>query len=314
MKVDAIIIGGGIAGLQAAIQLGRYRHNVLVIDAGYGRSTLCRSYHNVLGYPQGIAGNELRRLGKMHAESAGVKFLQDEVVKAGKSEEGFKVECKHRPGETFHSRTVLLATGVMDRFPPLPGLLPCLGMSVFICPDCDGYEVQGRRTIVMGSGESGANMALVLKYWTDDVVYVNHEQKEIGVELERKLREAFIPYISEKIVRVISENEVEFQGVELVGGEVLTASRAFIAFGGNEVKTAIALQLGVERMENGHIATDPRTKQTTIPNVWAAGDIAVHAEQVTVAMGDGSLAAIWMHKALMEMKSRKREPEKEQLF
>src|SRR3954449_8067559 len=82
MNFDCIIIGGGIAGLQASIQLGRYMHKVLVIDSGYGRSTLCRSYHNILGWPDGISGEELRRLGRQQAEKLGVAFVQDEVVQA----------------------------------------------------------------------------------------------------------------------------------------------------------------------------------------------------------------------------------------
>jgi thioredoxin reductase len=87
---DCMIIGGGIAGLQAAIQLGRYSvHNVLVIDAGYGRSTLCRQYHNLLGFPEGISGEELRSRGRTQAKSYGVKFVQDTVIEAKKREEQF---------------------------------------------------------------------------------------------------------------------------------------------------------------------------------------------------------------------------------
>ncbi len=84
MSYDCIIIGGGIAGLQGAIQLGRYEHKVLVIDSNYGRSTLCKTYHNILGWPDGVSGPELRRIGRQQAESTGVEFLEDEAVSVRK--------------------------------------------------------------------------------------------------------------------------------------------------------------------------------------------------------------------------------------
>jgi thioredoxin reductase (NADPH) len=136
---DSLIVGGGIAGLQAAIQLGRYGHRVLVIDAGYGRSTLCRSYHNILGWPEGISGNELRTLGRRQAESLGVEFVRDEVIEAkanaNERAEGSKqaeFELKGKSGDLYYGHTLLLATGIMDRYPELPGLEPwfdCLCLS-----------------------------------------------------------------------------------------------------------------------------------------------------------------------------------------
>ncbi len=309
MQYDCIIVGGGIAGLQAAIQLGRYGHDLLVVDAGYGRSIWCRSYHNVLGWPDGVAGEQLRRLGRLQAERLGVRFMEGEAVSAGKSEGGFSVRVNRapdpygaKPQQDFACRTLLLATGVLDRFPALPGLVPCLGLSVYVCPDCDGYEVKNRRTIVLGSGESGANMAITLTHWTPDIVFINHERKEIRDSTMAAIREKGIEYIAEPIAEVITENEWEFRGVRLKNGGKIAGERGFIAFGGNEVKSALAEQLGVERLENRHIVTDPRTKMTNIPGVWAAGDVAVHAEQVTIAMGEGSQAAIWIHKALQAKK------------
>ena len=91
MLYDSVIVGGGIAGLQAAIQLGRYEHEVIVIDAGYGRSTLCRCYHNLLGWPDGVSGEKLRQLGLIHAKKLGIQFFQDKAIDAKKTEEGFVV-------------------------------------------------------------------------------------------------------------------------------------------------------------------------------------------------------------------------------
>ncbi|KHE67323.1 NAD(P)/FAD-dependent oxidoreductase, partial [Halobacillus sp. BBL2006] len=157
MIYDCIIIGGGIAGLQASIQLGRYNRNVLTIDAGEGRSTLCRKYNNILGFPGGVSGEELRDAGVKQSKGFGVEFLYDEVTDVHKEIEGFTITTK--TGKTFNTKTVLLATGVKDNLPTIPGLKECLGLSVYICPDCDGYEITDRKTIVIGSGDAGAAMS-----------------------------------------------------------------------------------------------------------------------------------------------------------
>ncbi|WP_268626201.1 NAD(P)/FAD-dependent oxidoreductase [Paenibacillus alvei] len=304
MCYESIIIGGGIAGLQAAIQLGRYRHRVLVIDSGYGRSTICRSYHNVLGWPEGVSGTQLRLLGKRQATSLGIHLLEDTVTSlAPNGEHGFTVTTTENG--LFTASTLLLATGIMDRLPSLPNLMPCLGLTVYVCPDCDGYEVTDRRTIVLGSGPTGADMALTLLYWTRDIVYVNHEQKPLSADQMHQLDAQQIEVIEAQIEEVVCKGEGIFSGVRLSDGRIIDGERGFVAFGGNEVKSSLAEQLGIERHENKHIMVDPRTKMTNVPNVWAAGDVCVHSEQVTIAMAEGSQAAIWMHKAIFQQASPK---------
>ena len=302
---DCIIVGGGIAGLQASIQLGRYRRKTLVIDRGDGRSAMCRRYRNVLGYPDGVSGEELRELGRRQAAVYGVEFLRGDVTEAGRMPGGFLVRCETENSlpTAYEGKTLLLATGVKDRFPPLPGLRPCLGLSVFICPDCDGIETSGKRTIVLGSGDAGASMAAALTYFCNDLVYVNHDGKPVSEGLDRMLREHRVDRCVGPIERVLVEGdeaEGRFKGVRLANGVELAGDCGFIAFGGNDVRTDLAKQLGVERMENQHIVTDPRTKMTSVPGVWAAGDVGVHSEQLTIAMGEGQQAAIWMHKWLLK--------------
>lgn len=298
MAQDCIIIGGGIAGLQAAIQLGRYSaYNVLVIDAGEGRSTLCRNYHNILGWPQGISGEELRKRGQEQAESFGIRFVQDRVITAARTEAG-RIRLTGKAGREYETSTLLLATGVSDRIPDIPGLIPTLGSSVYICPDCDGYEIQGKLTVVMGSGDAGANMALILAERTSTLTYVNHEASSVSPQLLEQLDLAGIPYIENAIAEVRQAAEGQIEQVVLTNGTVLLAERGFIAFGGNRVHSELAGQLGARLSSNGHVESDPRSKQTSVEHVWVAGDVALHAEQATVAMGEGSIAAIWIHKAL----------------
>jgi thioredoxin reductase (NADPH) len=298
MVYDCIIIGGGIAGLQAAIQLGRYQRRVLVVDSNRGRSTLCRSYHNLLGWPDGVSGEHLRSLGRNQAENLGVEFAEDEIIRAEKNSSAFELTAKSNT--TWQAKSLLLATGVSDRIPVelFPMLAPCLGLRIYVCPDCDGYETRGHRTVIMGSGDTGAQLALTLTSWTKEIYYINHEQKPVGKELLQTLSDKGIAYFEEPIRQISVQNEWDLQGVVLQNGTTLEAERGFIAFGGNEVNTALAKQLGVERMENNHLMVDPRTKQTNVPMVWAAGDIVAHSEQVAIAMGDGIQSAIWIHKKL----------------
>ncbi|WP_066057058.1 NAD(P)/FAD-dependent oxidoreductase [Robertmurraya korlensis] len=296
MVYDCVIIGGGIAGLQCAIQLGRYMYKVLVIDSGDGRSTLCRSYHNVLGYPSGVSGEYLRSIGEEQAKQYGVEFLLEKVEKVEKKNEVFHVTTHH--GDEKRAKRLLLATGVMDRIPPIPELYPCLGQSVYICPDCDGYEIKDQECIVIGSGNVGANAALTLLFWSKKLVYVNHERKEVDETLLKRLKKENIEYYEESIEQVQAKDG-QFQGVQLADGTQLVSNHGFVAFGNNEVRSELAAQLGVERMENKHILVDPRSKMTNIKHVWAAGDVVAHSEQVTVAMGDGLQAAIFIHKSLM---------------
>lgn len=297
MIYDCLIIGGGIAGLQSSIQLGRYNHNVLVIDSNDGRSNLCKGYNNILGWPDSISGPKLREIGKKQAENFGVHFVDDKIEKAESIDGNFVLTGKD--GKKYAGKRLLITTGVKDRIPNFPSLYPCLGISVFVCPDCDGYEVKNKRTIVMGSGNPGANMALALNYWTKEIIYINHEQAEVDEEILEKLKAKNIVYMNDPMKEVMANGE-NFQGVKLASGKSVMSSRAFLAFGGNEVRSDLARQLGVEVLENNHILVNPRTKMTNIQNVWAAGDVGAHSELVTIAMGEGSQAAIWIHKSLLE--------------
>ncbi|WP_138493854.1 NAD(P)/FAD-dependent oxidoreductase [Paenibacillus pinistramenti] len=301
MIYDCIIVGGGIAGLQAAIQLGRYTvHQILVVDSGEGRSTLCREYHNILGFPEGVSGQELRSRGRQQAESFGVTFADDAIVRAVKEEEGFRLTGAS--GESYAARTLLLATGIVDRCPDIPGLEPAFGRSVYVCPDCDGYEIHGKRTLVIGSGNPGAHMALLLAERAKSLVYINHEKEHVDEQNHRLMHKAGIRYMEQAVEEILHEKDGYIQGVLLDDGALLEAERAFIAFGRNHVRSELAEQLGIKLHHNRHVEADPRSKMTNIENVWAAGDLGVHSELVTAAMGDGAVAAIWINKTLRKMK------------
>ncbi|MCP3028904.1 NAD(P)/FAD-dependent oxidoreductase [Halobacillus sp. A5] len=300
MRYDCIIIGGGIAGLQASIQLGRYMRSVAVIDSGEGRSTLCQKYNNILGFPHGVSGRTLRQAGREHAERLGVHFYNDEVRDLHKNSREFEA-CGQL---SFKGRTVLLAAGVKDHIPAIEGIEPCLGLSVYVCPDCDGYEVKNKKTVVLGSGDTGASLANTLTYWSSDITFINHDQKPVSAQLKRTL-EARKVIIVETGVRKITQKHGEISSVETMEGRIIKAEKGFAAFGGNIVRSDLAAQLGAETKENKHLVLDPQTKMTSVNGLWAAGDAAAHSELVTAAMGEASIAALWIHKTLLKEQKNK---------
>src|SRR5690606_10250862 len=157
------------------------------------------------------------------AAGYGVQFVTGSAASAERWESWFRVRCE--PEESlpadYDGRTLLLATGVADRFPQFPGLRECLGLTVFICPDCDGYETAGKRTIVMGSGNSGAGMALALTYFSNDLVYVNHELASVGERLAAKLQEAGVQVLDARLERILTAGDAaegRFAGVALADG------------------------------------------------------------------------------------------------
>lgn len=295
--VDCIIIGGGIAGLQAAIQMGRYNHSVLVIDSNQGRSTITRGYHNILGWPDGISGPKLRNLGMQHAEKYGVSFINDKVISLEKYDNTFTVSTLLK--QIYSANTVFLATGLTDYLPDLPNLQQCLGASIFICPDCDGYEITGKKAIVFGSGNTVANMAITLTYWSKQLTIINHDKKEISEEYLSKLKSHGIEIIDEPISEIVVDTKKQLIGFLLENGELIKAERGFTGFSGNQLNNHLAKQIGVQLNESNHVDVNPRTKETNINGIWAGGDLISHSEQVTISMGDGSQAAIWMHKRLL---------------
>jgi len=300
MVYDCIIIGGGIAGTQAAIQLGRYSgHNVLVIDSGHGRSSVCHTYHNIIGWPEGVTGEHLRKVGREQAKGLGIEFMEGTVTEAARDGERFVLTTGD--GNRFTAHTVLIATGMLDRYPEIEGLRHALGYSVYICPDCDGYEIVDRKTVLIGSGEHGSGMAVLLAERTPHVTYINHEQKPIEQRLIDHLQEIGVTYIEQPVAEVRSDDQRDIQSVVLQDGTVIEAERGFIAFGGNHVRTELAEQLGVALESNRHIKTDSRTKMTDVEGVWVAGDIGLHSELSTIAMGEGTQAAIWIHKKLRKI-------------
>lgn len=308
-EYDVVIIGGGAAGLQAAIHSGRYHWRTLVIDRGKGRTFYTPVYHNLLGYPDGISGAELLRQGKKQAQKYGVEFLMKIVTDIHQDEDGlFTITAQRRKEfraglneqiDVVRARKVVIATGIMDRHPEVPDVYHWAGFGIFYCPDCDGYEITDERVVVVGRGNGGPGLAHTLLSWTDNLAVVNIDPKrEVSDHWKETMRQHQIPIYTGQIREFVGESRDHIDEVVLEDGTRIPSDKVFSALGMYSVHSELGTKLGVETLENGHIVVDPRTKQTSVPGVWAVGDIIAHSQQVMIAMGDGAQAAIWINKAL----------------
>ncbi|MFS0555506.1 NAD(P)/FAD-dependent oxidoreductase [Brevibacillus sp. 179-C9.3 HS] len=299
VEYDTVIVGGGIAGLQTAIQLARCLRRVVVIDMPGGRSAVAKTYRNILGFSDGVSGDFLRQEGRKQAEKYGATFIADVVTKLASDPSGSFLVSTKNGKQTLTARTLVLATGIRDPFPTIPGFSDCVGVSIFLCPDCDGYETVGRDTAIIGAGPQAVSMADELIYYTNKLTIINHAKAQVDVQDLTALSERGILYRNET-VRTLHHTAGQLHEIELASGERLSAARAFLAFPGAHALTGLLDDFSVQIHEKGHIHTNPRTKETDHPNIWAVGDINEHSQQVSIAMGDGTQAAIWIQKRLRE--------------
>jgi thioredoxin reductase len=292
---DVAIVGGGPAGLSAAIWLGRYLRRVVVIDAGDPRNWETRGIHGYLGL-EGITPGELRGRGRDDARKFGATLLDATASHIDRLDDDlFRVTLES--GATLTAMRILLAIGVRDVWPDVPGLDRCYGATAHVCPDCDGYEARGRKTVVIASGRKAAGLALALATWTREIVICsNGADAGMSAEILAKLDALNIPIIEAPIERVISSGG-EARSLELQDGMCLDCDQIFFAIG-QEPSDDLGAQLGCERDEIGRVVTDLHS-HTSVRNVYAAGDI-IHGPQMAIAAaGVGAVAAVAIHHSLL---------------
>lgn len=292
---DVAVVGGGPAGLCAALWLARYLHRVVVVDSGDPRNWETRGINGYLGH-QGIRSPELRALGRAECAKFGVDFV-DGIVDSALNEPGELFEIRLRDGTTIEADRILLAIGVKDFWPDIPGLERCYGETVHVCPDCDGYETRDKKTVVVGKGRKAVGMALALTTWTRQVVIcTNGEKPEMSQILLDKLKALNIPVLEAPIKHVVSKS-TEIIGIDLEGGMSLDCERLYFAIGQYPADD-LGAQLGCKRDELGRLVIDDRN-HTSVKNVYAAGDIAPGQQMAIVAAASGAVAAIAIHASLI---------------
>ncbi|MBA3558369.1 MAG: NAD(P)/FAD-dependent oxidoreductase [Gemmatimonadaceae bacterium] len=292
---DAAIVGGGPAGLSAAIWLGRFLHSVVLIDSGDPRNWEARGVHGYLGLPD-VPPKDLRGSGRDEARRFGAELVDGCVRSAA------RLDNKHfrlilDSGQIFESRRLLLAFGIKDEWPDVPGLDKCYGETVHHCPDCDGYEARGCKTVVIASGRKAAGMAFALTTWTRDlVICTNGEPANIEASALAKLDQLNVPVLVDKITRM-GAKEGQVRQLELAGGKALDCERIFFALGQYPADD-LAVQLGCKRDDQDMIEVD-RSQETTILNVYAAGDLVPGPNLAISAAAEGAIAAAAIHRSLM---------------
>jgi thioredoxin reductase len=297
--LDVLIVGGGPAGMSAALWLGRYRRRVTVIDAGAPRNEPAWAVHGYPGVPDPTP-TELRRRLYEQAQGAGATIVTGEAVHVAGDKGNFSVTLED--GTRLSARRLILAYGLRDYVPELEGVAELYGTSVFHCADCDGPAFLGSRLGVIGNDRYGANMALYLRQWTEDITLLPcGRELELDEEGLAVLAEAGIPVRREKVLSLVGHGGNLTQ-VELEGGEALRLDALFFHLG-SEPRCDLAELLTCETDEDGYIAVD-RGQETSCPGVHAAGDITGPPHLASIAAAEGVRAALAIHRSLLPAERR----------
>lgn len=298
---DVGIIGGGPAGLSAAVWLARYLHSVVLVDSGDPRNWQTRGVNGYLGLPH-IRPSELRALGREECRCYDVRLVDAIATDAERTRDDlFRVGLA--TGESIVARRLLLAIGIRDVWPEIPGLAHVFGANAHVCTDCDGYDARGKKVVVIGKGRKAVAMALSLTTWTPHVIIcTNGIDPEIAKHPEYcdKLDALNIPVISEPILRVDCDGP-SIHSLRLRGGMSLDTEKVFFTIGqypADDAGTLLSSQLGCARDGEGQIIVDDRYR-TTVRDVFAAGDIVPGPQLAIAAAADGAMAALSIHKSLV---------------
>jgi thioredoxin reductase len=288
---DVVVVGGGPAGLSAAMMLGRCRRRVLVLDLGQPRNRRSHALHGYLSR-DGIAPAELIALGRAELRTYGIELRNLGVTGATAAADHYLVALSD--GTDIAARYLLIATGVVDDLPAIPGFDDCYGRSIFHCPYCDGWEWRDRPLAAFGAGADAAGLALGLKTWSADVAVCTN-----GARLARPIRER----LERNQVAVYSDRlaSIEHTGgavtrLVFASGEALHRDALFFATG-QHPQSSLAISLGCTLTKKGTVKTGTLC-DTNVTRVFVAGDASRDAQFVVVAAAEGVKAAVAINKAL----------------
>jgi thioredoxin reductase (NADPH) len=292
--IDCLVVGGGPAGLTAAIYLARFRRSVQVVDAGSSRASLIPTSHNYPGFPEGIGGRDLLARLREQARRYGAVLTAGHVNGIDRTQAGFAANCGT---DRIEARTVLLATGVMDVEPDLPNLKDAIRSGlVRHCPICDGYEVIDKQVAVIGKGIKGVNEARFIRHYTNKLtLFTLGSQHDISDDDLASLRREGIAIVYERVAEVCTERGA-IVGLKVANGVTYRFETLYSALGCGP-RSELAKALGAQCDDAGQIVVDEKLR-TTVPNVYAAGDVANDLNQIAVGTGHAAIAATAIHNVL----------------
>ena len=294
-RYDCVIVGGGPAGLSAALMLGRCRRRVLLCDTGEGRNRRAHAMHGFLTR-DGTAPAELLRVSREQLRPYDTVELSDRrIVDATRGDGGFDLAAAD--GSRLRARRLLLATGVVDELPAVPGLPELYGRSVHHCPYCDGWEHRDQNVAVIGRGTSAAGLALSLKTWTPHVVLYTNGAPMLRSDDRRRLTETGIPIRSARITGV-NRNGNRVRAVALEDESAAPCDAVF--FSGRQTQQCeLAARLGCAMNRRGVVKTD-HLGRTHIPGLYVVGDASRDVQFAIVAAAEGAKAGVAINKALQQ--------------
>jgi thioredoxin reductase len=288
---DVVVIGGGAAGLSAALVLGRARRRVLVVDAGTQRNAPAAHMHGFLSR-DGMRPTDLVAAARAEVLRYGVELVDDRVVEVTT---GFSLRLGG--GRSVESRRLLLATGAVDDLPDIPGARERWGRDFLHCPYCHGWEVRDQPIGVLGTGPGSVDHAQLLRQWSDDVVFFAHTYPITAAE-RAALDARGIPVIDGLVAR-LSVVDDRLDAVQLTDGRTIPRTAVFIRPFLHPRGDGLIDALGCEVDDGGFVRVDANGR-TTAAGVWAAGNAANPRAQVITAAGEGSAAAIAINADLVE--------------
>jgi len=303
--LDCLIIGGGPAGLTAAIYLARFHLDILVVDAGKSRAGWIPCTRNHAGFPDGISGKELLERMRAQAQKYDAKIQTELVTKLDRDDESGLFTATWGSG-CARARTVLVATGVTNRRPPMDEALHDDALArglIRYCPICDGYEVTDKKIGVIGSGTHGVAEALFLRSFTPDITLIAPDKAmQVSAEDRRRLDEAGIETVDGPAEAVAIAKDCIT--VDTAEGHY-TFDSVYPALG-SDTHVQLAEMLGAKLAEDGCILTDFH-QRSSIAGLYAAGDVVHGLDQISHAMGEGGVAATTIRNDLAKDKPILRE-------
>jgi thioredoxin reductase len=285
--LDVVIVGGGPAGLSAALILGRCGRRVLLCDAGNPRN---RVSHGVNGFltRDGTKPEELRAIGRDDLKKyPSVEVRDIEVCDADRTEHGFEVTLQD--GACHRARKLLLATGLIEDLPDIPGFRHLWGRGVYNCPYCDGWENRDRPFAVYGLGRSGVGLAVEMLIWSRDIVLCTDGPADLEAEDKDKLNRHGIRMIEKKVALLEGGEEEGLRRVVFEDGDSIEREALFYTYGERE-PSPLAEKLGCELTDKGVIETRSY-ERTNVPGLFAAGDASRRVQFAIVAAAEGAAAA-----------------------